>query len=118
MLRHRRAVLAAWIVVFLAGGFASTKLPAILSNSFAVPGTDSEQVRNVLQDRFGDRSDGAFTLVFELKKGGGSTPAELRRARADGRGPPGGCGGSERVARGVQHRHHALRQHGRSATST
>ena len=73
--------------MFLAGGFASSKLSAILSNSFAVPGTDSEQVRNVLQNRFGDRSDGAFTLVFELKKGSGNSPAQLRRelTRAVGR---------------------------------
>jgi RND superfamily putative drug exporter len=82
VLRHRRAILAAWIAVFLAGGFASSKLSAILSNSFAVPGTDSEQVRNVLQDRFGDRSDGAFTLVFELKKRSGSSPVLLRRELA------------------------------------
>ena len=42
MLRHRRSVLAAWIVVFLIGGFASSKLSAILSNTFSVPGTASE----------------------------------------------------------------------------
>ncbi|HWE80340.1 MAG TPA: MMPL family transporter, partial [Gaiellaceae bacterium] len=79
VLRHRGVVLAAWLAVLLAGGFASTKLSAILSNTFAVPGTDSEQVRQVLQDRFGDRSDGAFTIVFELKKGR-LAPVTLRRA--------------------------------------
>jgi len=76
VIRHRRAVLAAWIVVFLAGGYASSKLSAILSNTFSVPGTASEQVRHTLQVHFGDRSDGSFTVVFALSKG--ASPAELR----------------------------------------
>jgi uncharacterized membrane protein YdfJ with MMPL/SSD domain len=33
-----------------------------------VPGTDSEHVRDVLQAHFGDRSDGAFTVVFRLRR--------------------------------------------------
>jgi putative drug exporter of the RND superfamily len=68
VLRHRRSFLAFWAAALLAGVFASSKLPALLSNTFAVPGTDSEHVRDVLQARFGDRSDGAFTIVFELPK--------------------------------------------------
>jgi len=79
VLRHRRVVLAGWIVVLLVGGFASTKLSAILSNEFSVPGTDSEQVRDVLIRDFGDRSDGGFTLVFELRKDSGVPAARLRR---------------------------------------
>jgi RND superfamily putative drug exporter len=75
--RHRFAVIVVWAVVFLAGGFASSKLSAILSNTFSVPGTQSEQVRNALQKHFGDRSDGSFTVVFELAPGAVSQ-AELR----------------------------------------
>jgi uncharacterized membrane protein YdfJ with MMPL/SSD domain len=66
ILRHRRAVLALWLAVLVLGGVASTRLSALLSNSFAVPGTESEQVRQILQAQFGNRSDGAFTVVFEL----------------------------------------------------
>jgi RND superfamily putative drug exporter len=76
VIRHRRSVLALWIVVFLLGGFASSKLSAILSNTFSVPGTASEQVRHTLQTHFGDRSDGSFTVVFALDKD--ASPAELR----------------------------------------
>jgi RND superfamily putative drug exporter len=76
VIRHRRIVLAGWIVVFLAGGYASSKLNAILSNTFSVPGTASEQVRHTLQTHFGDRSDGSFTVVFALDKD--ATPTELR----------------------------------------
>ena len=79
MLRNRRVVLAGWIVVLLAGGFASTKLPAILSNEFSVPGTASEQVRSALVTHFGDRSDGGFTLVFEVPKSPSVPAARLKR---------------------------------------
>src|SRR6185295_20311896 len=48
------------------GGYASSRLSPLLSNTFAVPGTDSEHVRNVLERHFGDRPDGAFTVVFEV----------------------------------------------------
>ncbi len=82
MLRHRFAVLAVWIVVFLAGGFASSKLSAVLSNTFSVPGTASEQVRHDLQVHFDDRSDGSFTLVFALPKGAAGSAAELRTGLA------------------------------------
>ena len=65
VLRHRRVVVAFWVAVIVAGGFASTRLPALLSNSFTVPGTASEQARQILDRRFGDRPDGSFTFVFE-----------------------------------------------------
>jgi RND superfamily putative drug exporter len=59
-------VLLLWLVALLGGAYASTKLAPLLSNTFAVPGTDSEQVRNVLERQFGDRPDGAFTVVFQV----------------------------------------------------
>jgi RND superfamily putative drug exporter len=76
VIRHRRSVLVAWAVVLLAGGYASSKLNAILSNTFSVPGTASEQVRHSLQLHFGDRSDGSFTVVFALAKD--AAPVETR----------------------------------------
>jgi uncharacterized membrane protein YdfJ with MMPL/SSD domain len=77
ILRHRRAVLLSWLVVLLAGGYAYSKLPPLLSNTFAVPGTDSEQVRNTLDKHFGDRPDGSFTAVFEVANA--RNPALLER---------------------------------------
>jgi RND superfamily putative drug exporter len=68
VLRHRAAVLGLWLAVLLAGGFASTKLSPLLSNTFAVPGTDSERVRATLERHFGDRPDGSFTVVFQLAR--------------------------------------------------
>jgi uncharacterized membrane protein YdfJ with MMPL/SSD domain len=66
VLRHRRVVLGGWIAVLLLGGYASSRLSPLLSNSFTVPGTDSERVRTTLERHFGDRSDGSFTVVFEV----------------------------------------------------
>ena len=53
VLRFRWPILAAWLVVLLAGGYATSKLSPLLSNTFTVPGTDSERVRTILQDNFG-----------------------------------------------------------------
>jgi uncharacterized membrane protein YdfJ with MMPL/SSD domain len=80
VLRHRGAFLAFWLVVLVLGGFASTKLAPLLSNSFAVPGTDSEHVRDVLSSDFGDRSDGEFTVVFQVRNS--HDPVLLKRLQA------------------------------------
>jgi uncharacterized membrane protein YdfJ with MMPL/SSD domain len=64
VLRRRWPILAAWAVVLVVGFFAFRGLTPLLSNTFTVPGTDSERVRTVLQEHFGDRSDGSFTVVF------------------------------------------------------
>jgi RND superfamily putative drug exporter len=66
MLRLRWLVLGIWLAVLIAGGFASTRLSGLLSNDFGVPGTDSAQAQSILQQRFGDRSDGEYLVVFEV----------------------------------------------------
>src|SRR5262249_43964416 len=86
VLRHRLLILVLWIVVFLAGGFASTKLSPLLSNTFNVPGTDSERVRAALERHFGDRPDGSFTAVFELR-GTADPPAVARLPQGVDRAP-------------------------------
>jgi uncharacterized membrane protein YdfJ with MMPL/SSD domain len=93
MVRFRWVVVLAWLVVIVAGGFASTRLSGLLSNTFTVPGTDSERARTILQDHFGDRSDGQFLVIFQLH-GSQSSFAQLERtvqraARAVPTGTPG-----------------------------
>jgi RND superfamily putative drug exporter len=68
VLRHRWPVVAAWLLVLLTGGYSSTKLPALLSNTFTMPGTDSERARTILERQYGDRSDGSFTVVFRVNR--------------------------------------------------
>jgi putative drug exporter of the RND superfamily len=66
MIRYRWPVVAAWLVVLVVGGWSATKLSALLSNEFTMPGTDSERARSILKEHYGDRSDGAFTIVFRV----------------------------------------------------
>src|SRR5436190_14428665 len=63
VIAHRKRIIAAWLVLFALGGFAAANLGGLLSNRFSVPGAESERGLNLLKDRMGDRSDGAFTLV-------------------------------------------------------
>ena len=67
-LRFRRSVLAVWLVLLVAGGFASTRLSPLLSNGFGVPGTDSARAATILEQHFGDRGDGEYLLVFATRR--------------------------------------------------
>ncbi len=80
VLRHRIAVVVAWLAVLVLGGWASSQLSPLLSNTFTVPGTDSERVRKVLEEHFGDRPDGSFTVVFRVPDT--RDPALLARLQA------------------------------------
>jgi uncharacterized membrane protein YdfJ with MMPL/SSD domain len=76
VLRFRWPVVAVWAGVAIAGFVAFQHLAPHLSNQFTVPGTDSERVRTVLQERFGDRADGSFQVVFRVAD---ARDAALRR---------------------------------------
>src|SRR5438270_3501616 len=75
MIRHRRAVIALWVVLLVLGGAATSGLGKLLSNRFSVPGTDAEKGFDLLRHRIDERSDGAFTLIVQ---GGPATRAKLR----------------------------------------
>jgi len=80
VLRFRWPLLALWLVVLLAGGYSSGKLNSLLSNTFTMPGTDSERARSILQHNYGDRSDGVFTAVFRVQNA--KDPAMRARLQA------------------------------------
>ena len=63
VLRHRYAVLVAWLVVFIVAGWASSQLSGLLTNRFTLPGTDTRRAEVILKDHFGQRSTGSFTVV-------------------------------------------------------
>ena len=91
MLRFRWPILGFWLIVLLAGGYASSKLTPLLQNTFTVPGTDSERAREILQKHFGDRSDGEFLVVFKIRNGTAGVRLELeRRIREAARAVPTG----------------------------
>jgi putative drug exporter of the RND superfamily len=95
VLRYRWPILAAWLAILAAGLVAFLNLSGHLSTSFAVPGTDSERARSILGERFHDRSDGRFTVVF--RSTAAMTPdlrAELeQRVRRAAAVVPGGFSG-------------------------
>ena len=68
VLRFRWPIVVAWVVVILAGGYATSRLSPLLSNTFTVPGSDSERARTILQDHFGDRSDGEFLVIYRIHR--------------------------------------------------
>ncbi len=81
VLRARWAVLAAWIVIFLVGGFLSSGLGDLLTNRFTLPGTDTQKVEDVLKGHFGQQSNSSFTLVAKGAAGSeDQLVAPLRRA--------------------------------------
>src|SRR5690348_5683429 len=83
VLRFRWPILGAWLLILLAGGLATTKLPPLLSNTFTVPGTDSERARPILQDHFGDRSDGEFLTIYKVRNRTAATRLKLDRRIRD-----------------------------------
>ncbi|MEA2265308.1 MAG: putative drug exporter of the superfamily [Solirubrobacteraceae bacterium] len=72
---HRRQVLGVWLVLFVLGGLGAANLGGLLSNRFSVPGSDAEAGLNLLKQRFGERGDGAFTLVVKTNQPVAGTPA-------------------------------------------
>ncbi len=61
--------------------------------SESVPGTDSERARTILQEHFGDRSDGEFLIIFKVRDGTAGVRLKLdqsmgRAARAVPGGKP------------------------------
>lgn len=101
VLRFRWPILGLWLVVLLAGGLATSKLTPLLSNTFTVPGTDSERARTILQDHFGDRSDGEFLAIYKIREGTAGVTLKLERGiRNAAKAVPGGKATALREAPG------------------
>ena len=82
IVRHRKKVLAAWLVLLVVGGYGAANVGKLLSNRFSVPGSDAERGLDLLKDRFNERGDGAFTLVFRTDRPVAKSPAFRRQAAA------------------------------------
>ncbi len=103
VLRFRRPVLAAWLVVLLAGILCSLLLPAHLATSVAVPGTDSQRADAALARGFGERPEGTFTVVFRTRHSSDQGVQRRLRERLEraARVLPGGRLGTFRAGGGI-----------------
>jgi uncharacterized membrane protein YdfJ with MMPL/SSD domain len=100
VIAHRKRVLVLWLALFLLGGYAAANLGGLLSNRFSVPGAESERGLELLKDRMGDRSDGAFTLVADGVESPQERQAVQTAAARAAKQVPGGKAGPVLQARG------------------
>ncbi|MEZ5102591.1 MAG: MMPL family transporter [Thermoleophilia bacterium] len=69
VIRYRWLVLVAWIVIVVVSLGLSRNLSDLLTNKFTLPGTDTRRAEQILEDHFGERSNGAFILVATATDG-------------------------------------------------
>jgi RND superfamily putative drug exporter len=69
VLRLRWYVLAAWLVLLVASGAAASGLSDLLTNRFVLPGTESERTAELLEEHFGRKPEGSFSLVARADSG-------------------------------------------------
>jgi putative drug exporter of the RND superfamily len=89
VLRHRWLVVAAWALIFLVSGVASSGLADKLTNRFTLPGTDTAKVDKILEEEYGQTSTGSFSIVVRGEEPGSAealmpeAQAAAERASAD-----------------------------------
>ena len=69
MIRWRWAVVAVWIVVLVLSLAAMSGLSDLLTNRFSLPGTDTERTERILDEHFGQKSTGSFSIVARGEPG-------------------------------------------------
>ena len=74
--RHRWATLAAWLVIVFAAVAAAQISGGKTSNTFTIPGTESQQVVSVLQEKLPAASGGSTQVVFATGKGAITSAAD------------------------------------------
>jgi RND superfamily putative drug exporter len=101
MIRFRWAVLAVWLVLLVVSGAVSSGLSDLLTNRFVLPGAESERAGEVLEQRFGQRPEGSFSIVVQGPPGSAQelrAPAEAAARRAAEKLPTGTALGAEPVS--------------------
>ncbi len=78
--RRRRLVLALWIIVLAGVGFGAASVSGKTNDAFTIPGTQSQQAINLLQQQFPQLSAAGATarVVFEAPTGQTLTSAANR----------------------------------------
>jgi RND superfamily putative drug exporter len=82
MIRFRWLVLAAWIVLVVISGIASSGLNDLLTNRFVLPGAESEKAGKILEDHFGQKPEGSFSIVVQGRPDSANSLVKPTRAAA------------------------------------
>ena len=85
MIRYRWAVVAVWAVVLGVSLVAVSGLSELLTNRFTLPGTDTARAERILEEQFGQKTTGSFTIVARGEPGSAQgllAPVEEAAARA------------------------------------
>ena len=69
MIRYRWWVAGIWAALFLVSGYAASGLSDLLTNRFTLPGTDTARADSILEDHFGQKTVGSFTVVVKGEPG-------------------------------------------------
>ncbi len=80
---HRRLVLGLWVVVLLAVGTLARTAGGDTSDSFSIPGTESQEAVDLLDERFPAQSGSSARVVFATDDGTALDPGFLQAAAAD-----------------------------------
>ncbi|MEU7876015.1 MMPL family transporter [Dactylosporangium sp. NPDC049140] len=81
VLRHRTAVVLAWLVLLIAGGAAAGRLSDRLSHDFAFPDTAADQANHAILAGYGNGA-GTYPLVPVVVLPAGTAPDDPAVARA------------------------------------
>jgi RND superfamily putative drug exporter len=73
--RHRKAVVALWVVALIGFFAIGRSLGATYTNTFSLPGTDSTRAQNALSSDFPARAGDSEQIVFQARQGTLRTPA-------------------------------------------
>jgi uncharacterized membrane protein YdfJ with MMPL/SSD domain len=82
MIRYRWAVVGTWAVVIVASVLAMAGLSDLLTNRFSLPGTDTARAEEILEDHFGQKTTGSFSVVVRGEPGSAERLVPVVRKRA------------------------------------
>ena len=83
MIRYRWWVAGIWAALFLVSGYAASGLSDLLTNRFTLPGTDTARADSILEDHFGQKTVGSFTVVVKGEPGSAEQLLPTVRERAE-----------------------------------
>jgi putative drug exporter of the RND superfamily len=77
---HRRKVLAGWVLLLVAVGFAAASFSGQFSSKFEVPGTESQRAQDLLHEKYPGAGGASARVVFEAPEGEKLTDPENQAA--------------------------------------